>query len=184
MAERRGYLEMGDHSYGSPITHVYEGDTTRVRIGKFTALARGVSFYVGAMHRTDWVTAYPFRGRFGLADPHSDGHPPASRGDINIGNDVWVASGATILSGVSVGDGAVIGARSVVSRDVRPYSVVAGNPAREVRLRFDQGQIEALLRIAWWDWPTEAILARVDELCSPQLDAFIASYDPRRPPAT
>ena len=97
---------------------------------------------------------------------YEDGQP-TTRGDIKLGNDVWVGQGVTILSGVTVGHGAVIGAKAVVARDVRPYVVVVGNPAQEVRRRFPDDQVEAMLELAWWDWPLEKILEHVPELNSP-----------------
>ena len=86
------------------------------------------------------------------------------------------------MAGVTIGPGAVVATRSVVTRDVAPYAIVGGVPAARIGQRFSDEQIAALLRIAWWDWPLETITARVGELCSPDVDAFIAAYDPARPP--
>ena len=85
------------------------------------------------------------------------------------------------MSGVTIGPGAVVATRSVVTKDVAPYAIVGGVPAKQIGQRFGDEQIAALLRIAWWDWPLETIKARVDELCSPDVDAFIARYDPGLP---
>ena len=82
------------------------------------------------------------------------------------------------MAGVTIGAGAVVSMRSVVTRDVAPYAIVGGVPATRIGQRFDDEQIAALLRIAWWDWPVETITARVGELCNPDVDAFIAAYDP------
>jgi len=98
-----------------------------------------------------------------------------------VGSDVWVGHGACILSGIRIGDGAVIGAQAVVSRSVEPYAVVAGNPARQVRLRFSERQVAALLRIRWWDWPYDRIVAELPWLLSPEIDAFIARHPPSEP---
>ena len=106
---------------------------------------------------------------------YADGHPH-SKGDIEIGHDVWIGREARVLSGVRVGDGAVIGAYAVVARDVRPYAIVVGNPAREVRRRFTDAQCEALLAIAWWNWPEERILANIDQLNGRDVDAFIRRF--------
>ena len=106
-----------------------------------------------------------------------DGHP-ASKGDITIGNDVWIGAGATILSGVTVGDGAVIGAASLIAADVPAFAIAAGNPAQVLRYRFPEPIREALLRIAWWDWPHEQVLAAVDQLCSPDAEGFVRAHDP------
>jgi virginiamycin A acetyltransferase len=82
------------------------------------------------------------------------------------------------MSGVTIGPGAVVATRSVVTKDVAPYAIVGGVPAKQIGRRFDEAQVEALLRIAWWDWPLETIKERVDLLSSPDVDAFIARYDP------
>ena len=170
-------LIMGRHSHGEPLIPTYPGDTAWVRVGAFVSIALDVVLLDGGNHRTDWVSTFPFRARFNLPGAYSDGHP-WTKGDVVIGNDVWIGRGVRVLSGVTVGDGATIGGYSVVTKDVRPYAIVAGNPARELRRRFSDGQIEALLTIAWWDWPLEKILDAVPELCSANIDAFIRVHLP------
>jgi acetyltransferase-like isoleucine patch superfamily enzyme len=172
-----GILTMGDYSYFPPTVHVFAGDENVVRIGKFSSVAADAQFYVGGIHRTDWVTSYGLRAVFYLPGAYEDG-TPRSKGDIVVGSDCWVTQGATVLSGVTIGDGAVVGTRSVVTKDVRPYAIVAGNPAREVGRRFSDEQVEALLRIRWWDWPIEQVLAHVPELSDADIDGFIARFDP------
>jgi len=167
-----GVVTIGRQSYGTPRIHAHRGDKTCVSIGAFVSIADEVEIFVGGKHRTDWVSTYPFRIRWGLAGAGSDGHP-ASRGDVRIGNDVWIARGAKILSGVRVGNGAVVGAFSVVTRDVPAYAVVAGVPAREIRRRFPPEQIVALESIAWWDWPLDRIGEEVSRLSSDGIDDFI-----------
>ncbi|HEX4753350.1 MAG TPA: CatB-related O-acetyltransferase [Solirubrobacterales bacterium] len=174
-AVARGVLSLGEHTYGDPAVIVYPGDTAKVRVGKYCAIADGTEFMVGANHVVDWVTAYPLRIMYDLPGAMEDGHP-TTKGDITIGNDVWIGSDALILSGVTVGDGAVIGAAAVVSSDVRPYAIVAGNPAREVRRRFGGAEIEQLRRIAWWDWPDEVVKERVEELNDADLGAFLRRF--------
>ncbi len=174
-----GFLEMGRYSYYPPKIRAFPGERGMARVGAFCSLAEGTQIYLGGNHRTDWVTTYGLRVVFGLPGAYEDG-TPTSKGDVVIGNDVWVASGSTILSGVTIGDGAVVGAGSVVSRDVRPYAVVVGNPAREVTRRFSDEQVEALLRIAWWDWPIEQVLEHVAVLCDDDVDGFIERFDPSR----
>lgn len=97
----------------------------------------------------------------------------ATKGDVVIGNDVWIGYGATIMSGVSIGDGAVIGARSVVTKDVPPYAIVAGNPGVVVKHRFDEQTVVDLLQIAWWDWSRPLVEARLPLLLSGDIRAFI-----------
>ena len=171
-------LTMGRGSYGGPQILTFPGDTASVRVGQFSSIGMDVVLMDGGNHRSDWVTTYPLRSMLRLPGAFEDGHPK-SKGDIAIGNDVWIGRGARVLSGVTIGDGAVVAGYSVVTKDVRPYAVVAGNPAREVRRRFDDDQVEALLEIAWWDWPLERIRAVADELSAPEIDAFIARHRTR-----
>jgi acetyltransferase-like isoleucine patch superfamily enzyme len=173
-AVKYGWAEVGAGSYG-PVRIQAGTNDGPVRIGAYCSFAAGTELAPGGAHRPDWVSTFPFRARFGLPGAFVDGHPRAGRG-ITIGSDVWMARGALVLDGVTVGDGAVIGAGAVVRRDVRPYAIVAGNPAAEVRRRFTDAQVEALLAIRWWDWPEAVVLERVDAICSPDVDAFIAAY--------
>jgi acetyltransferase-like isoleucine patch superfamily enzyme len=168
-------MTVGELSYGAPLVQVYEGDTAWVHVGSYVSIAEEVVFLVGGNHRVDWVSVFPFRARLRLQGALEDGHP-ATKGDIAVGHDVWIGRGATILSGVTVGNGAVVAAASVVTRDVRPYAVVAGNPAREVKRRFTDDQVAALEQIAWWDWPPEQVLERVSELNGADIGVFVSRY--------
>jgi acetyltransferase-like isoleucine patch superfamily enzyme len=170
-------LSMGRASYGNPHIPVYPGDDSRVRVGSFVSIGMDVVLMDGGNHRIDWVTTFPLRSQLKLPGAYADGHP-ATKGDIVIGNDVWIGRGARVLSGIQVGDGAVIAGYSVVTKDVRPYAIVAGNPAHEVRRRFSDDQVEALLAIAWWEWPLEKIVACVDSLSAADIDGFIARHRP------
>jgi hypothetical protein len=118
------------------------------------------------------VSSYPFPAFLEEAKGIEDFG--GTRGDVTIGNDVWLASGCTILSGVKVGDGAVVAARAVVSRDVAPYAIVAGNPARLIRYRFEQEMRDALLTSAWWTWPEAEVRKVIPLLCSNDLAKFLA----------
>jgi acetyltransferase-like isoleucine patch superfamily enzyme len=175
-----GTLTMGRESYAAPRVMKFKGDTGRVFIGNFASIAPDAELYVGGLHRTEWVSQYGLRAMLDLPGAYEDGFPHG-RGDIHIGHDTWVTNRTTVLSGVTIGDGAVIGTGAVVTKDVAPYEIVAGNPARSVGYRFTEDQIAALLRIGWWDWPTELVKERVADLASPDIDAFIALYDPLRP---
>ena len=153
---RFGY-QVGDHSYGAPKLR-FASRAAQLTIGRFCSFADGVEIFLGGNHRTDFVTTYPFgalKGRWPGAAALPD--PATGHGDVVIGNDVWIGSGAVILSGVSIGDGAVIGTRAVVTRDVPAYGIVAGNPARLIRHRFDEATIAALLAARWWDLPDRVI---------------------------
>jgi acetyltransferase-like isoleucine patch superfamily enzyme len=150
----------------------------KLTIGKYCSIAEGVTILLGGNHRTDWVTTYPFNAMFGAFS--SIGGHPQSRGDVKIGNDVWIGLDALILSGVTIHDGAVVGARSVVTHDVEPYTVVAGNPARECRKRFSDKQIAELVAIRWWDMPFEELTVSVPLLLSNRIDEFISSVKAMR----
>lgn len=170
-------LSIGRCSYGEPLVATFPGDEAHVRIGAFCSIGPDVILMDGGDHRLDWVSTFPFRAYLDLPGAYRDGHP-RSRGDIEIGNDVWIGRGARVRSGVRVGDGAVIGAYSLVTHDVRPYAVVAGVPAREVRLRFSEAQIYALQRITWWDWPMEKVEGAIPQLCNEDIDTFIREHLP------
>ena len=163
--------EIGTGSYGLPDVHDWHEGST-LCIGAYTSIADDVHIFLGGQHRTDWISSYPFPAFLEEAK-HIQSYG-GSRGDVTIGNDVWLASGCTILSGVTVGDGAVVAARAVVARDVAPYSIVAGNPARHIRFRFDQATREALLAVAWWSWPESEVRQVVHLLCSDDLSEFFA----------
>lgn len=143
------------------------GRDARLEIGKFCSIAEGVKIFLGGNHRVDWITTYPFPALLHYWPEASGitGHP-STRGDVIIGNDVWIGTDAIILSGVKIGDGAVIGAGAVVTQDVNPYSIVIGNPAREIRRRFSDAMVDKLLEIRWWDWPPAKIRENLDFLCS------------------
>lgn len=179
-------MNVGRHTYGHEhITVHHWGEPTELRIGAFCSIADRVHIFLGGNHRTDWVSTYPF-AEFVKTWPQAqgiEGHP-ATKGNVVIGNDVWIGSGATIMSGVTVGDGAVLGAESCVTRDVAPYAIVAGNPACEIRRRFDEGTIGKLLELRWWEWSDERIGANVDLMSSTDIERFVLaqSQQPSRPP--
>jgi acetyltransferase-like isoleucine patch superfamily enzyme len=151
----------------------------QVVIGKYCSIAEGIRIVLGGEHPTTWVSTYPFRAALDLPGKHTDGMP-FSRGDVVIGNDVWIGNDAFLRSGVHIGDGAIVGACTVVTRNVRPYEIVAGNPCRTIKMRFSEEQIAALLEIRWWDWPHEMILENVSLLSSPDIDEFIRRFGKNR----
>jgi chloramphenicol O-acetyltransferase type B len=162
--------QMGVGSYGLPIVHDWQEGST-LRIGSYCSIAEQVEVFLGGHHRADWVSTYPFPAMVAEA-----AHIPdyaVSRGDVVIGSDVWLCTHSIILSGVTVGHGAVVAAGAVVSRDVAPYSVVAGNPARHIRWRFPEGIRAALLASAWWEWPEQEVRSIAGLLCSDRLDEFL-----------
>jgi acetyltransferase-like isoleucine patch superfamily enzyme len=131
--------------------------------------------FAGGNHRTDWVTTYPF-GHISkdVFDWRGDGHP-ATKGDIVIGNDVWLGSGCTIMSGVTIGDGAVVAANATVVKDVPPYAIVGGNPAKVIKHRFTEEQISALLLNPWWEKSDQEIQGLIPLLCSDNINELITA---------
>ena len=171
--ERYAAHDIGEWSYGEP--HVPSGDDgTTLTMGKFCSIGSRVTILTGCEHRMDWISTYPFKILFETAKALP--LPSRSKGNVTIGHDVWIGIDALILSGVTIGNGAVIGARAVVTRDVAPYSVVAGVPARHIRFRFDRATIDALERMAWWTWPLSKIEEALPLLQSGDINAFLKAY--------
>jgi len=167
-------FEIGEGSYGDADILEF-GNDGNITIGAYCSFAGGVKIFLGGEHRTDWVTTYPF---IALEESlgHLQGHPH-SRGDVVIGNDVWIGREAIVLSGVTIGDGAVVGARAVVRKDVPPYAIVAGNPANVMRMRFPPETVERLLRVAWWTWPRERILDAAPLLLTSDIEKFLGAAE-------
>ena len=130
---------------------------------------------LGGNHHSEWVSTFPFRAFYDLPGAYEDGQP-WTKGPVNIGNDVWIGYDVVIGSGVTIGDGAVIATGSLVVKDVPPYAIVGGNPAKIIRNRFDPDIVEALLKIRWWEWPHDKVLAHVPELCSGDLATFVLEH--------
>ena len=174
---RNPNIIVGDFTYfsgvdfESHVTHHYDFCKDRLIIGKFCQIAAGVTFVMnGANHQMNAVSTYPFYIFEGWDQPA----PPLSelplKGDTVVGNDVWIGQNATILPGVHIGDGAIIGMNSVVGSDVAPYTIVAGNPARVIRRRFDDELTNLLLRLKWWDKDTCEIKRLIPILTCSDLD--------------
>ena len=165
----------GKHTYGS-INLLYQNDDAKLVIGNFCSLGQHINIYLGGNHRTDWVTTYPF----GHMDTNTfnkfnGAESKKTKGDVIIGNDVWIGDCVTIMSGITIGDGAVVANNSHVVKNVEPYSMVGGNPARFIKYRFTKDQIDKLLEIKWWDWDDEKINQYTPLLCNIDIDKFISS---------
>jgi len=176
IGRRPGQVMAGPYTYGRPKVRFRESGAKLV-IGRYGSIADRVEILLGGNHRLDWATTYPFPALPRLwpeAAGRSDHH--TSRGDVVIGHDVWLGSQCMIMSGVRIGHGAVVAARAVVTRDVPPYAIVAGNPARVVRLRFDEATVAALLESQWWDLPRDALDPLLPLLMSERVDAFLAAF--------
>lgn len=149
---------VGDFSYFSDtdfekhVLHHYDFNGDKLIIGKFCQIASGVTFIMnGANHQMNAASTYPFYIMQGWRQTSPAPEDLPLKGDTIIGNDVWIGQNATILPGVHIGDGAIIGLGSIVGHDVDPYTIVAGNPAKPIKKRFDNEMIELLLRLQWWD---------------------------------
>lgn len=145
-------------------------------IGRFCAIARGVRFIMnGANHKLSGISTYPFQifgGGWEKVMPDPSEFP--YKGDTVVGHDVWIGYEALIMPGVTIGSGAIVSSRSVVTRDVAPYTVVGGNPAKPIRSRFPDDVVRRLLEIAWWDWPVDRITRHLDAIVAGDVDALAA----------
>lgn len=188
-------IVVGRYSYYSGYYHGHSFDdcarflsrepgADRLVVGSFCSIGSGAVFMMAGNqgHRNDWVSTFPF---FYMRDEEPafaaalDAYQAA--GDTVIGSDVWIGSEAMFMPGVQVGHGAVIGSRALVTRDVEPYAVVGGTPAREIRKRFPDGQVAMLLEMAWWDWPTERLRDAMPLLCAGDVPALHRFWKAKRP---
>lgn len=153
------------HNFEKNVKYHFDFVGDKLIIGKFCQIASGVTFIMnGANHLQDSVSTFPF-AIFGEDWKNAmEGKSYPTKGDTEIGNDVWIGFDATIMPGVKIGDGAIIGSKSVVTKDVEPYSIVGGNPAKLIRKRFSEQRIEELLEMKWWDWPVDEITANLGKL--------------------
>ena len=167
-----------EHTYGVPQA-LYTMDDTKLVIGRFCSIGSAVRIFLGGNHRCDWVTTYPFTAMNDVWPEVTSvpGHP-SSNGDVVIGNDVWLSDCCTIMSGVTIGDGAVVGAAALVARDVPPYAVVGGNPAKLIRFRFEPAIIRRLQHAAWWDWDIADLRALLPLLVSDRIEEFLIAAEP------
>ncbi len=168
-------IEVGDYTYYDDpddvynfernVKYLFEFGEDKLIIGKFCMIATDVVFIMnGANHLTDAVTTYPFAAFGDAWSGAMEGKSYPHKGNTVIGNDVWIGNGATIMTGLQIGDGAIIAAKSLVTKDVEPYTIVGGNPAQEIRKRFSEKKIKELLEISWWDWPIEKITKNIQHL--------------------
>lgn len=152
--------------------HPHIGD--KLLIGKFCAIAEGVKFLMnGANHNMSGFSTYPFHlfsNGWERVTPNEGVLP--YKGNTVVGNDVWIGFEATIMPGVTIGSGAIIGTKALVTNDVPPYSIVGGNPAKVIKYRFDESTIDALLEIAWWDWSAEKITENLELIVGCDLTAL------------
>ncbi|MBR4158144.1 MAG: CatB-related O-acetyltransferase [Oscillospiraceae bacterium] len=174
------FTYIADSEFESHVTHHYEWNGDKLIIGKFCQIAAGVEFVMnGANHQMNAVSTFPFYTLEGW-----DMKPPSAsdmplKGDTIVGNDVWIGQNSVILPGVHIGDGAIIGANSIVGSDVSPYTIVAGNPATQIRKRFDDELIQLMLDFKWWDKSVEEINQLIPLLTCGNLEKVKAEISER-----
>jgi virginiamycin A acetyltransferase len=154
-------------------------DQYHIHLGKYNSVGRDCNFFLHANHRPDWITTSS--QLWGLVTPeiaqmHMDMGHPSCKGNIIIENDVWIGAQSTIMSGVKISNGSIIAANSVVTKDVPPYAIVAGNPAVIVKYRFTEEQIDSLLKISWWNWDEQKIKDNAMLMWSDNIDDFIKKF--------
>lgn len=161
----------GVENFEQNVLYHFDFIEDKLIIGKFCTLATGVKFIMnGGNHALDGFSTYPF-SIFGQGWENAPANFPY-KGDTVIGNDVWIGYDSVIMPGVYVGDGAVIATKSVVTKDIAPYTIVGGNPAQLIRQRFELSVIEELLTIKWWDWDIAKITRNLDKICSSDIEAL------------
>lgn len=159
------------HNFEKNVKYLFDFVGDKLIIGKFCMIASGATFIMnGANHLTHSISSYPFAVFGNGWEQAMKGKSYPQKGDTVIGNDVWIGYGATIMPGVNIGDGAIIASNSTVTKDVAPYTIVGGNPAREISKRFSDEKIQKLLNIQWWNWPIEKITRNVQALTGNNLD--------------
>ena len=167
----------GGEDFEKHVTHFYPHLGDKLIIGKFCSIAKGVEFIMnGANHPMNGISAFPF-GIFIENKPTIPNDIVPHKGDTVIGNDVWIGQNVTIMPGVKVGDGCIIGTNAVVAKDIPPYSIAVGNPARVIKRRFEENTIERLLKLKWWDMPIETIEEKYELLQDRNLELFISKFE-------
>jgi acetyltransferase-like isoleucine patch superfamily enzyme len=167
----------GKHTYGNP--NILWNQRTNCYCGNFCSFANNITIYCGGNHNTSWITTYPFgtteTTKIFSINVNNLGHP-FTNGNVIIGNDVWIGNNVSIMSGITIGDGSIIAANSNVVKNVEPYSMYGGNPAKLIKYRFTPEQIEKLLKIKWWDWDDEKINENLNLICSSDIDKFLEKF--------
>jgi len=177
-------IDIGKFSYYSGYHHKHDfvecvrylhdkrKDVDRLKIGSYCSIGSGAVFMMAGNqgHCKDWVSTFPFFFQANIFKSAKNGFEKT--GDTVIGNDVWIGSEAMIMSGITIGDGAIIAARAVVTKDVSPYSIVGGNPAVVIKSRFTDKEIEQLLFMKWWNWEEEKVKENMHLICSPSIEAL------------
>ena len=172
-------VEVGKYTYGvGNIELAFHPGCPTLRIGRYCSIAGNVRIFLGAYHRADWGSTYPFGTRH--TDVFGDRVPegfPHSKGPVVVGNDVWIGNSVTIMSGISIGDGAVLAANAHVTKDVRPYEIVGGNPARHLKWRFAPDAIQRLHALRWWELEDSVVKSIAPLLCAQPTSDILSSLE-------
>ena len=166
---------VGDFTYADHPKIWTWGEGAKLYIGKFCSIAANVQFLLGGNHHTEWCTTYPFNVLLPDLYPNIE-HHAITNGDIVIGNDVWIGNDVTILSGVTIGNGAVIANGAIVTKNVYPYSIIGGVPAKRIKDRFDGHIMLELENMKWWDWSLNILAEALPILCSNDYEKLIDFY--------
>jgi acetyltransferase-like isoleucine patch superfamily enzyme len=163
-------VKVGKYTYDINCINIYVWDKSEVSvsIGRFCSISYGLDIYTGGNHRVDWISTYPFgwnEATKKIVSP-AKGHPAKNK-SVTIGHDVWIGRNVTVMSGVAIGDGAVIAANSHVVKDVPAYAIAGGNPAKVIKYRFDSATIAQLQAMEWWNWDDERIFNSLNIICAP-----------------
>jgi acetyltransferase-like isoleucine patch superfamily enzyme len=186
------YIKIGKYTYGLREQNVqwtdksYDYDNNyrqpELNVGKYCSIGMHSKIFLGGNRRHDWITTFPFQVKrkhnstFKSIPEHIEGYPH-SNGDVNIGNDVWFGENVTVMSGVKICDGAVIAANSTVVKDVEPYSISGGNPAKHIKYRFSEEIIKRLLEIKWWDIEESKLDKLLPYMMNNDIDLFFKKYE-------
>ena len=159
------------HNFEKNVKYHFDFIGDQLIIGKFCMIASDVKFIMnGANHLSNAISTYPFAVFGNGWENAMEGKTYPNKGNIEIGNDVWIGYNATIMAGVKIGDGAIIATNATVVSDVKPYTIVGGNPAKEIKKRFSPEIIERLLKLQWWNWDIEKITKNVQNLTDLDID--------------
>jgi len=167
-------FNIGIGTYGNPEIKFANSGNNFI-VGNYCSIANGVKIMLGGEHRIDWVSTYPFN-RTMLSASNIKGHP-RSKGDVVIGNDVWIGLNTLVMSGVRIGNGAVIAANSTVVKDIPDYAIYGGNPAKFIKWRFSEEIIEKMNHIQWWNWSEQRIEDNVDLILSDDIGTFVKKFE-------
>ena len=168
-------ISLGKYSYACGPNILWKVDDSTVTCGNFVSIGEKVTIFLGngVGHDSSFLTTYPFGQIHENVFPNAKNNSKNTNGSVKIGNDVWIGRGSTLMSGITIGDGAIIAANSHVIKSVESYSIVGGNPAKHVKYRFSSEQIKKLLEIKWWDWPDYRINKYMKLMLSYDIDEFI-----------